>query len=118
MNRYKTNKAKAAYKTKAASLTDQSQANDTDINVIVQRYGVTRTAPGAAHAPMYEDFSELPEDLRAMIEQSRSITRLRRQLPQPLKEIPIEKLLALTTEEIETILQPPKNEGATTEAKP
>jgi len=63
------------------TMTDQSGAGDTDINLIVKRYGVYGTAPGSAHPPMYGDFADIPTDLREKIELIRSIPELRKGLP-------------------------------------
>lgn len=118
MNTYKTNKAKAIFRNEEPSATDQSQANDTDINVIIKRYGITGSAPGAAHEAMYEDFSELPNDLREMIEQSRDMARLRRELPAPLQEMDLHELLSLTPDKINAILQPTNKPTDTPPDKP
>lgn len=110
MSIYARNKAKAVFINTKPTKTDQSQAHDTDINVIVKRYGITGTAPGATHQPIYEDFSELPRDLRSMIEESRSVARLRRQLPQPLREIPVAELVTMTPEQIQAKLDTVKHD--------
>lgn len=89
------------------SLTDQSQANDTDINVIVKRYGIHGQAPGASTPPQFGDFTGLPDNLRDMIEMARTIEARRKELPQQLAEMPIEDILALTTDQLTTILNPP-----------
>lgn len=89
------------------TLTDQSQANDTDINVIVKRYGIHGQLPGAATPPMFGDFTQLPTDLRAMIEMARSLEERRADLPQQLREMPIEHILALQPDELTAILTPP-----------
>lgn len=107
---YLTNKQKARTRTTEPSLTDQSQAYDTDINVIVGRFLKTGAAPGTAQEPMSGDFSELPEDLRGYIEASRSIKDTRRRLPTALKDMPIEELLALTPDKLTDILTPPPKE--------
>lgn len=106
MSNYKRNKLKARFFNTEPSATDQSQANDTDVNVIVKRYAITGTAPGAAHEPMYEDFTSIPGNLRDMIEQTRSVAKLRRTLPAPLREMPVDELLALKPEDIQRILKP------------
>lgn len=106
MNNYKRNKARAVFINDEPSMTDQSQARDTDINVIVKRYAQTGTAPGAATDPMFEDFSELPTDLRSMIEQTRGVVELRRRLPPRLAEMPVAQLLSLTEQQLTEILKP------------
>lgn len=95
---------------KDPTLTDQSQANDTDINVIVKRYGIHAQAPGNPAQPMYGDFSGLPTDLRGFIEVGRTLEENRQRLPEPLRDKPIEELFALTPEQLTAILTPPKTE--------
>lgn len=103
---YYTNKARAKTRTTKPSLTDQSQAAETDINVIVGRFLRTGQAPGGKQ-PMYGDFSELDGDLRSMIERARTLHRERYKLPKELQDKPIEELLALTTTQLHAILTPP-----------
>lgn len=103
---YARNKALARFKNTEPSKTDQSQAADTDINVIVKRYGVYGTAPGTMKQPLFADFSQIG-DLRQMIEQTRDISRLRRSMPKQLAEMPLEDLLALNEEQLKNILAPP-----------
>jgi len=113
VNYYKRNKAKAVFINTEPTKTDQSQAHDTDVNVIVRKFVVTGTVQGNAATPMYGDFTNLPRDLRSLLDESRSINRYRSQLPQQLKEMPIEQLLALTEQELANILKPedkPKEE--------
>lgn len=104
---YALNKANSRTKNTEPSLTDQSQARETDINVIVGRFGVSGQMPGTGANPMYGDFSNFPEDLRTMIETARSIDRLRGNLPDALKKKSIEELMALTPDELTNILTPP-----------
>lgn len=89
------------------SLADQSQADDTNINVILRKYGVTGVAQGVAGPPQYLDHTQLPEDLREAYEQIRSVGRLRDSLPDQLRAKPLEELNALTLEQLNTILHPP-----------
>lgn len=110
MSRYKTNKARAVYIETKPTLTDQSQASDTDINVIIARAKQGQMAPGAKTAPMYEDFASLPADLREAIEQANSVQRLRFKLPEALREKPVEELISLTAEQLKAIVDPPKEE--------
>lgn len=89
------------------SLTDQSQADDTNINVILRKYGVTGTARGVAGPPQYLDHTELPRDLREAIHMTRQAQLLRQNLPEQLRSKPLEELTALTLEQLNTILHPP-----------
>lgn len=90
--------------------TDQSSANSTDLNVIIRQFAITGRAPGAPTEPLYGDFTNLPTDLRGYIEESRNIHKIRRNLPEQLRNLPIEQLLTLTPQQLTTILTPPKQE--------
>lgn len=114
MSRYRENKKAAithnidtATGEVMASVTDQSQAHDTDINVIVGRFlktGGGVTSPGK---PMYGDFSELPDGLRGFIRTAQSLNSYRNQLPESLRELTTEQLLMLTPSELASRLKPP-----------
>lgn len=107
MSVYQRNKARSLIFTKGPSKTDQSQAKDTDINVIVGKFSITRRVPGSDTQPMSGDFSNLPTDLREMIETSRDMRRRRAELPKELRDLPIEELLTKTPAELAAILKPP-----------
>lgn len=103
-------RAAAAFRTTTPTKTDQAGAATTDLNVIINQF--LRTGKSASTGiPRYGDFTELPTDLRGMIESSRSMRTRRAQLPPELRDLPLEELLALTPEEIKRILAPPKQEG-------
>lgn len=106
MSNYARNKAKSIIHTEGETLTDQSQARETDINVIVSRYGITNQMPGTGAQPIYGDFTQLPKDLREFIDLGRSIEDRRAELPPELREMPIEELLALTPEQLTDKLTP------------
>ena len=89
------------------SLTDQSQADDTNINVILRKYGVTGVARGVAGQPQYLDHSQFPRDLREAIDFTRKAQALRETLPEQLRGKPLEELSALTMEQLNNILVPP-----------
>jgi len=108
MSNYARNKLLAVYVNTQPSKTDQAGSKDTDINIIVRSHMVSGKAPGGTKPPMYEDFSQLPTDLRSMIETTRGIAQLRRSLPDALKEKPVEELLRLTAKDIQTIMNPPE----------
>lgn len=113
---YYTNKANAVTRDTTPTKTDQAGADETNINVIVKRYGTTGTVPGPGRSPITGDFSDLPTDLREMLEASKSVERLRRSLPDTLREKPLEQLLTLTQDELTRILtpqQPNTPEGTT-----
>lgn len=102
------------------TMTDQSGAASTDLNVIVKEFIKTGKAPGSATQPLYGDFTNMPGDLREMIETSRSINKYRKDLPPQLRELPIEQLLALKPEQLDQLLAPPvsKPETGTTTQEP
>jgi len=89
------------------TLTDQSQAQATDINIIVTQFLRTGHAPQARQG-QYGDFTQLPTDLRGFIEMGRSISKHQNELPEQLREIPIEYLVRMTNEQINDILRPPE----------
>jgi len=108
--RYLANKAAAVYNNTDPTETDQSQANDTDINVIIGRFGIGRLAPGAATPPIYADLTEMPRDLRGFIETARNLETLRERLPAQLRGQNVDELLALTPAQIHGLLFPKKEE--------
>lgn len=107
MSNYAKNKQLAITMDTTPTVTDQAGANDTDINVIVRRYGSTGMVPGAPTPPMGGDFTELPEDLRGFIETSRDLNRRMEKLPPQLRDLNINQLLALTPDEVANKLTPP-----------
>lgn len=106
MSRYKANKQDAIYFNTDPSLTDQSAADHTDINVIVTQFLRTGQVPNPAKQPIYGDFSQLPEDTRGFIELGRSLDDLKASLPDKLKDIPVQQLITMTNEQISAILAP------------
>lgn len=89
------------------TLTDQSAAGATDINIIVTQFLRTGQTPQSKQM-QYGDFTQLPEDLRGFIEMGRSIEENRNKLPEALREIPVEHLVRMTNEQINGILAPPE----------
>lgn len=108
---YQRNKIASRTINNKPSLTEQSGAKETDINVIVKRFIDTAQAPGSTQPPIYGDFSEIPTSLREVIERGRSIQQLMRQLPPQLKGMSKEEILALTPEQLTEKLtpKPPEN---------
>lgn len=107
MSYYQRNRAKARTKTTQPSLTDQSQARETDINIIVGRMLHSGTAPGAFGQPISGDFTNLPTDLRGFIHTSRKLRLHLAKLPKQLHDLTPEQLLALTPAELKNKLTPP-----------
>jgi len=105
---WEKNKALAITRDTTPSLTDQGAARDTDINIIVGQFLTSGKVPGSAQQPMYGDFSELPRDLRGMINMAASLKLNQERLPEQLRGIPVAELLALTKEQINAKLAPPK----------
>jgi len=109
MSIWKKNKAKAVYRNTDPTLTDQSGARDTDINVIVGQFLKHGQVMGGAKKPMFgQDYSELPRDLRGFIEMGKDLETHRRNLPEQLQGIKTQDLLALTPEQLKNILTPPQ----------
>lgn len=103
---YQRNKLAAIFNNTMPTKTDQADAKNTDINIIVGQAAISGTVPGRNKEPIYADFSQLPTDLREMIETTRNIETLRKTLPPQLREKPIEELLTLTPDAIAQILTP------------
>jgi len=103
---YQKNKARAVTYDDTPTMTDQAGAKDTDINVIVGQFLVTGKVPGSGKEPVYDDFSKLPRDLRGFIEMGRALEEHKTRLPQQLRAIPVQDLVAMTREQISAILAP------------
>lgn len=107
MNNWYYNRARAlATRDDTPTMTDQSQANDTDINVIVKRYGVHGQVPGTNAQPTYEDLVNFPDNLRDLIDTARGINDHLDKLPPQLKTLSFGELMALTNEQLTHILTP------------
>lgn len=106
LSNWRTNKAKAIYNNTEPTLTDQAGANDTDINVIVSQFGIHGQTVKGPHDPIYGDFSGMPTDLRATIELARGVDYHRSRLPEALRDLTTEELLALTPDTLREKLRP------------
>jgi len=100
------NHCKGTTQNNQPTLTDQSGAASTDINIIVTQFLRTGNAPQGKEG-YYADFTQLPDDLRGFIEMGRSINTLRSELPEQLRDIPPAELFRMTNEEITAKLTPP-----------
>lgn len=107
---YYVNRRKARTVNNDPTETDQSQAAETDINVIVRNFMKHGQATGPAEQPMYGDWTDMPTNLRDFIETSRTLARNRNDLPQALRDLPIEQLLSLPVEDLKVLINPPKQE--------
>lgn len=105
---YAINKQRAIYRDTTPTLTDQAGADASNINIIVGQQLITGYAPGAPKPPLFGDFSNFPRDLRETLELSQAAKSIRNQLPVELRNVPIEDLLQLTTDDLTRILTPPK----------
>jgi len=103
---YYENRKRARTENLEPTETDQSGAAQTDMNIIVTQLLKTGQGPGNPVAPMYGDFTNLPRDLRETIETCRGLKDIRNNLPEQLKDKPIEDLLLMTREDIDAILAP------------
>lgn len=106
MKSWRENKEKAITWPDPVSAADQSQARETDINVIVAKMGITGTVPGAPLDPIYGDWTNLPTDLRGFIETSRTLESLKQNLPEKLKAMKTEELLAMNAQQLADLLKP------------
>lgn len=105
---YLANKQRAITINNEPTMTDQSQAGETDINIILKRYGISGQVVGNGQEPIYQDWTQFPYELRDYIELARSMEDRRQELPEQLRDMPIEELLALQTDDIARILTPPE----------
>lgn len=111
---YEQNRKRAQISNKGIpTRTDQSQAKDTDLNVILGKFAISGRVTGTSQGALYGDFTRIPRDLREMIDTARDLENQRRRLPKELRDMPVEELMALTPQQLKDILQPapePKEE--------
>jgi len=88
--------------------TEQSEAHETDLNIILTRYAQSGTIQSHGKPPMFEDWTQYPEDLRGFIEAKHDLERARLALPPELRDIPTDELLYMTPEAINARLPKPK----------
>lgn len=112
---YYQNRVKAQYTQTEPSLADQAGARETDLNVIVGRMIPGGMVPGLKGPGIYADWTGVPTDLRGLFEQGRSLIQKRGELPEQLRDIPLDALMRLTNEQLAAIMAPPKQ---TNEPKP
>lgn len=108
---YQLNKIASRTRTTDPSMTDQSAADSTNVNVILKnaKFGNLDFGKGAAKAPHYTDTTNLPADLRDMMELAKQLPGYIGQLPPELRDIPLDQLMAMTAEDIRTRLTPPES---------
>lgn len=109
---------KGATRSTKPSLTEQSMANETDINIIMKNQNITGFVPGPAKPPVFGDFSELPTDLKGFINMGRSLSVLVNRLPPELRGMKRDELLKLTPEELAKKLEKPADPPAPPKDEP
>jgi len=107
MNNAKARSNKWATHNTEPTMTDQSGADETDINVIVKKYGVFGTVPGSNNPPIFGDFADIPTTLAESIELIRSIPELHAGLPGEAGKLTLNELLQLNDEQLKAKLTPP-----------
>jgi len=90
---YRENKRRAITPTIGVTMTDQSGAEATDINVIVRKMNQTGMMPAGAKQPIYADFSDIPNNLKDMLDMSRNLEEHRSQLPEGLQGLSTAELI-------------------------
>ncbi len=108
MGIYHTNKQRAKTVNVGTTKTDQSHATSTDINVIVRQHAIHGQVPGSAHPPMYGDFSEIPDNLRDMIELGRSMENHKNALPPALRSMTVEELVTTPPDKLQARIKEEK----------
>lgn len=97
---YTKAKELAKFKNTKPSLTDQSQAADTDLNVILKKYGITGRAPGGKQPIPPGDYTDAPEDLRGHIELAKRVQKMQQSLPENLRGLTLEQLARLDNKQL------------------
>lgn len=105
--KYQENKKAAITRNTDPTETDQAGANDTDINVIVEKFMRHGQLPQGAKQPISGDFTQVPRDLHEAFENARSIKENHAKLPQELRNMPFHELMALTPDELVAKIKPP-----------
>lgn len=106
LSNWKKNKIHAIYINTEPTLTDQAGARDTDINIIVAQFGIHGQVPGPAQDPMYGDFTDMPNGLAESIQTARTLKEHKNRLPEALKDMTVDELLALTPDTLRAKLTP------------
>lgn len=117
---YAINKLAAKTRNSGKTETDQSQAEATDLNVIVKKFGVTGNVRALNAQPLFgQDTTEWPQDLRGVFETARKLHIKRSELPEQLRGLTMQELFSLTDRQLEERLTPvqPKDETKKEEPK-
>lgn len=97
---YTEAKKKARFYSNKPTLTDQSQAEDTDLNVILKKYQITGRAPGARQTLPHGDYTAAPQDLAGHFELAKSVKDLQASLPEHLRTLTPEQILQLDNKQL------------------
>ena len=95
---------KVDFETTGPSLTDQSQADSADINVIIATYGGVHNIPPGARVPMWGDFTNVPTDRAQIAAQMKNAEEGFMALPPAIR--------ALAGNDLETFLDMLEDDGA------
>lgn len=90
---YYENRKRARTITVGSTKTDQSAAINTDINIIMRNAAIHGTVMGSSKPPIYGDFSQIPDNLRDMLELAKTVEGHRAQLPAALQSMTVEELI-------------------------
>lgn len=85
-------------------MADQSGAAATDINVIVAKMQQTGMMPGSAKQPFYADMSEIPNNLRDILEMSRGVDQLKAGLPEALQGLSTAELITTPPQRLQEMI--------------
>lgn len=105
MSNYQKNKELSKSYNYEPTMTDQSQRDQTDINVVMRNHAISGMVQGPKHPPMYEDFAALPEDLRGFLDMGRELQQHRVNLPEALKHLDDAQLLTADPRELAKIIK-------------
>jgi len=94
MGYYYQNRTHARTVNNEPSLTEQSMARDTDLNIIVEKFKITGRVPSAQHNPSRAT-SPTSRTTSGDSSKPQKHQDCRAKLPPQLREMPIEQLLAL-----------------------
>lgn len=102
---YAQNKERTRTLTIGETKTDQSGAPGTDINVIVKKMQQTGSMPTGSKPPIWgADLSEIPDNLRDMLEMSRNIDAHRNQLPHELQGLSTAELISTPPKRLQEMM--------------
>lgn len=101
---YAENKARSKIITIGETMADQAGAEATDINVIVKKMAATGSMPTSTKQPFYADMSELPNNLRDMLEMGKQVDNHRAQLPKALQHLTTGELINTDPKQLQRMI--------------